>query len=170
MVARAARRSDVAARRSLATTPPGYSSPNGISPRKGKKVSKKQPIVDLDDDDDDDVEEKRANTSWTRDEKILLTESWVESSQNANIGNNQTEDVFWNQIMQDFNTRTKSALCTKNMMTGKWSRINGDCQKFNAIYKHLTRKSGENEAAHIENANDTYMERYGNKKFQYVHA
>ncbi|GJR34173.1 RNA-directed DNA polymerase, eukaryota [Tanacetum coccineum] len=42
------------------------------------------------------------------------------------------------------------------MMTGKWSRINGDCQRFNAIYKHLTRKSEENEGDHIENAKDTY--------------
>ncbi|GKE71654.1 hypothetical protein Tco_1529726 [Tanacetum coccineum] len=38
------------------------------------------------------------------------------------------------------------------------------------FYKHLTRKSGENEAGHIENAKDTYMEQYGNKKFQYVHS
>ncbi|GJT07141.1 hypothetical protein Tco_0841603 [Tanacetum coccineum] len=55
-------------------------------------------------------------------------------------------------------------------MTGKWSRINGDFQMFNAIYKHLTRKSEENKADHIENAKTSYMERYGNKKFQYVHA
>nr|GFC40541.1 hypothetical protein [Tanacetum cinerariifolium] len=109
-----------------------------------KKSVEKQPIVDLneDEDDDDDVEEKRVNTRWPRDEKTLLTECWVESSQNANIENNQTED----------------------------SRINGDCQKFNAIYKHLTRIRGKNEADHIENENDTHMERYGNKKFQYVHA
>ncbi|GJS61793.1 hypothetical protein Tco_0656577 [Tanacetum coccineum] len=72
--------------------------------------------------------------------------------------------------MQDFNTRTRSAPRTKIMMTGKWNRINSDCQKFNAIYKHLIRKSGENEVDHIENANDTYMERYGNTKFQYVHS
>nr|GEU76949.1 retrovirus-related Pol polyprotein from transposon TNT 1-94 [Tanacetum cinerariifolium] len=39
------------------------------------------------------------------------------------------------------------------------ARINGDCQKFNAIYKHLTRKSEKNEANLIENAKDTYMER-----------
>nr|GEZ31056.1 RNA-directed DNA polymerase, eukaryota, reverse transcriptase zinc-binding domain protein [Tanacetum cinerariifolium] len=134
--------------------------------RRGKKVSKKQPTVDLDEDDDDDVEEKRANTRWTRTEDILLTESWVEHSQNANIEKDQPDDVFWNLIMQAFNTRTKSAPRT----TGKWSRINGDCQKFNAIYKNLTRKSRKNKADHIENANDTYMERYGNKKFQYVHS
>ncbi|GKB70963.1 hypothetical protein Tco_0932375 [Tanacetum coccineum] len=56
------------------------------------------------------------------------------------------------------------------MMTGKWSRINGDCQKFNAIYKHLTRKSEKNEADHIENAKDSYMECCDNKKFAYVHV
>ncbi|GJV69502.1 hypothetical protein Tco_1485011 [Tanacetum coccineum] len=32
------------------------------------------------------------------------------------------------------------------MMTGKWTRMHGDCQRFNAIYKHLTRKSGESDA------------------------
>ncbi|GJX73896.1 probable E3 ubiquitin-protein ligase RHY1A, partial [Tanacetum coccineum] len=94
-------------------------------------------------DDDDDVEEKRVNTRWTSDEEISLTESWVEYSQNTNIGKDQSDDVFWNLIMQYFNTRTKSAPRTKHMMAGKWSRINGDCQRFNAIYKHLTRKSGE---------------------------
>nr|GEZ35077.1 myb-like domain, Myb/SANT-like DNA-binding domain protein [Tanacetum cinerariifolium] len=65
---------------------------------------------------------------------------------------------------------TKSAPHTKNMMTGKWTRMHGDCQMFNAIYKHLTRKSRENESDHIENAKTNYMERYGNIRFQYVHA
>nr|GEZ05409.1 FRIGIDA-like protein [Tanacetum cinerariifolium] len=41
---------------------------------------------------------------------------------------------------------------------------------FNAIYKHLTRKSGESGAELVENAKTSYMERYGNKKFQYDHA
>ncbi|GKC80631.1 hypothetical protein Tco_1131405 [Tanacetum coccineum] len=95
----------------LQPSQPQFKVPHAKEPRdarrKGKKVSK-QPIVDLDEDDDDDVEEKRANTSWTHDEEILLTESWVEHSQNANIRKDQSDDVFWNLIMQDFNTRTKS--------------------------------------------------------------
>nr|GEU88847.1 hypothetical protein [Tanacetum cinerariifolium] len=127
--------------------------------RKLKKVSK-QPIVDLAEDDDDDVEAKRANTHWNRDEEILLIETWIKHSQNANIEKDQSDDVFWNLIMQDFNMRTKSAPRTKNMITGKWTRMHGDCQRFNAIYKHLTRKSGENEGDHIENAKTIYMERY----------
>ncbi|GJX47893.1 hypothetical protein Tco_0273083 [Tanacetum coccineum] len=45
------------------STPSSQNSNSSLQPRKGKKVSKKQPIVDLDEDDDDDVEEKRANTN-----------------------------------------------------------------------------------------------------------
>ncbi|GJU68544.1 hypothetical protein Tco_1254803 [Tanacetum coccineum] len=101
---------------------------------------------------------------------MLLTESWVEHSQNVSIGKDQTDDVFWNRIVYDFNTRTKSDTRTKNMITEKWSRISSDCQRFNAIYKHLTRKNGKNKSDHIDSAKDTYMERHGNKKFQYVHS
>ncbi|GJV25341.1 hypothetical protein Tco_1378036 [Tanacetum coccineum] len=32
------------------------------------------------------------------------------------------------------------------MMTGKWTRMHGDCQQFNGIYKYLNRKSGESDA------------------------
>nr|GEW22664.1 myb-like domain, Myb/SANT-like DNA-binding domain protein [Tanacetum cinerariifolium] len=48
--------------------------------------------------------------------------------------------------------------------------MHGDCQRFNAIYKYLTRKSRENDVDLVENAKTTYMERYGNKKFQYAHV
>ncbi|GJZ07780.1 hypothetical protein Tco_0542063 [Tanacetum coccineum] len=71
--------------------------------------------------------------------------------------------------MEDFNSRTTSDPRTKNMMTGKWTRIHGDCQRFNSIYKHLTRRSGESDAYLVENAKLSYLQRYGNKKFQYVH-
>ncbi|GJT54212.1 hypothetical protein Tco_0989266 [Tanacetum coccineum] len=36
------------------------------------------------------------------------------------------------------------------MLTGRWGRVNGDCQKFNAVYKQLERKRGKNEPDHIE--------------------
>ncbi|GJT22512.1 hypothetical protein Tco_0892449 [Tanacetum coccineum] len=74
---------------------------------------------------------------------VKLTETCVEHSQNTSIGKDQFDDVFWNLIMNDFNERTQAAPRTKNIMTGKWIRINGDCQRFNAIYKHLTHKTGE---------------------------
>nr|GEV80114.1 RNA-directed DNA polymerase, eukaryota, reverse transcriptase zinc-binding domain protein [Tanacetum cinerariifolium] len=45
----------------------------------------------------------------------------------------------------------------------------GDCQRFNAIYKHLIRKSEENDADLVENAKTSYLERCG-KKIQYPHV
>ncbi|GJW85115.1 hypothetical protein Tco_0158260 [Tanacetum coccineum] len=59
--------------------------------------------------------------------------------------------------MDDFNSGTTQGYRTRNMLTGKWTRINGDCQKFNAIYKHHESKSGENEADHIEDAKGKYI-------------
>ncbi|GJR80319.1 hypothetical protein Tco_0151104 [Tanacetum coccineum] len=54
------------------------------------------------------------------------------------------------------------------MLTGKWTRINSDCQKFNAIYKHLERKSGENKADHIEAA--IAAQQLKGRKFQLEHC
>nr|GEW08988.1 ribonuclease H-like domain-containing protein [Tanacetum cinerariifolium] len=57
------------------------------------------------------------------------------------------------------------------MLTGKWTRINGDCQKLNAIYKHLKRKSEENEADHIEAAKITFAaQQPKGRKFQLEHC
>ncbi|GKE15759.1 hypothetical protein Tco_1423336 [Tanacetum coccineum] len=134
-----------------------------------KKKTGKQPVVDLDE-DDDDMPGRRNLTRWNNNEEMLLAETWIEHSQDANIEKNQQDGVYWNLIMHDFNSRTKAPARTKNMMTGKWTRMHGDCQRFNAIYKHLTRKSGENDADLVENAKTTYMELYGNKKIQYVHV
>nr|GEX48649.1 glutathione S-transferase T3-like [Tanacetum cinerariifolium] len=98
--------------------------------RKLKKTGK-QPVVDLDEDDDDDMAARRAITHWNHTEEILLAETWIEHSQDVNIEKDQQDDVYWNLIMQDFNARTKAPPRTKNMMTGKWTRMHGDCQRIN---------------------------------------
>ncbi|GJZ18454.1 hypothetical protein Tco_0554577 [Tanacetum coccineum] len=59
--------------------------------------------------------------------------------------------------MDDFNATTTQGYRTRHLQRKSGeneARINGDCQKFNAIYKHLQRKSGENEADHIEATKD----------------
>ncbi|GJW17368.1 hypothetical protein Tco_0024804 [Tanacetum coccineum] len=135
-------------------TPPQYfpqpSQPQYFSPQPSQPQFK---------DDDDDMAAKRATTRWTRNEDILLVETWMEHSQNANIRKDQHDDVYLNLIMQDFNSRTTAPPRTKNKM-GKWTRMHGDCQRFNAIYKHLTRKSVESDADLVENAKTSYMEQY----------
>ncbi|GKC71925.1 hypothetical protein Tco_1117808 [Tanacetum coccineum] len=46
------------------------------------------------------------------------------------------------------------------MMTEKWTKMHGDCQRFNGIYKHLNRKSGESDDDLVENAKTAYIDRY----------
>ncbi|GJZ26959.1 hypothetical protein Tco_0571212 [Tanacetum coccineum] len=43
---------------------------------------------------------------WSREEEILLTQCWIETSENGQIGADRSEDSFWGQIMDDFNTGT----------------------------------------------------------------
>ncbi|GJZ48719.1 hypothetical protein Tco_0602551 [Tanacetum coccineum] len=47
--------------------------------------------------------------------------------------------------------------------------MHGDCQRFNAIYKHLTRKSRGSDADLVENAKTSYIKRC-DKKIQYDHV
>ncbi|GJU57393.1 hypothetical protein Tco_1235159, partial [Tanacetum coccineum] len=105
--------------------------PQAKDPRDGRRRQKKtgkQPVVDLDEDNDDDDEmaSRRSITRWNNNEEILLVEALIEHSQDANIGKDQHEDVYWNLVMNDFNSRTTAPPRTKNMMTEKWTRMHGD--------------------------------------------
>ena len=135
------------------------------------KKSKK--VVDLDADDDDDVEaavQMRVNQKWNKAEEKLLAEIWIGISQDKDVGNDRTDDFFGNKIAEMFNERTIGDPHTKNILTGKWTRFNGDCQKFHAIYRHIQRRSGENEHDHIENAKANFEQRFGTRGFTYVHV
>ncbi|GKD68268.1 hypothetical protein Tco_1322358 [Tanacetum coccineum] len=65
----------------------------------------KRATMDLAEDDEEE-EHTRQCARWTRDEEILLTQCWIETSENKQIGADQTEDSFLGQIMQDFNNGT----------------------------------------------------------------
>ncbi|GJW80437.1 calcium-dependent protein kinase 7-like protein [Tanacetum coccineum] len=108
-----------------------------------QKRTGKQPVVDLDEDDEDDeMASRRSITRWSNNEEILLAESWIEHSQDANIEKDQHEDIYWNLIMSDFNSQQ---------------------------LLHLNRKSGESDADLVENAKTAYIDRYG-KKILYPHV
>nr|GEZ04485.1 laccase/diphenol oxidase family protein [Tanacetum cinerariifolium] len=129
------------------------------------------PQVDLVNENEEEEEPIRQCSRWTREEEILLTECWIETSENGQIRADRSEDSFWGQIMDDFNTYTTQGYRTIHMLTGKWIRINGDCQKFNTIYKHLERKNGENEADHIDAAKITFAaQQPKGRKFQLEHC
>ncbi|GJR77356.1 hypothetical protein Tco_0089721 [Tanacetum coccineum] len=110
-------------------------------------------------DENEDMETRRLNIRWNNKEEILLAEAWIEHSQDANIGKDQRDEIYWNKIFEDFHDRTTGPAGTKNMLTGKWTRMHGDCQRFNAYYKQANRKSGENEADLVDTVKTVYLER-----------
>ncbi|GKC16047.1 hypothetical protein Tco_1012829 [Tanacetum coccineum] len=152
---------------------PQFKIPQAQEPREPKRKQKrtgKQPVIELDEgDENEDMETRRLNIRWNDKEEILLAEAWIEHSQDNNIGKDQRDEIYWNKIIEDFHDRTTGPVRTKNMLTGKWTRMHGDCQRFNAYYKQANRKSGENEADLIETVKTVYLERVG-KKFQYPHV
>nr|GEV54297.1 hypothetical protein [Tanacetum cinerariifolium] len=80
---------------------------------------RKQPVVDLDEDDDDDMPGRRNLTHWNQNEEMLLAETWIEHSQDINIGKDQQDDIYWNLIMHDFNSRNKSSSSYQKYDDGK---------------------------------------------------
>ncbi|GJU30975.1 glutathione S-transferase T3-like protein [Tanacetum coccineum] len=110
-------------------------------------------------DENEDMETRQLNIRWNNKEEILLVEAWIEHSQDANIGKDQRDKIYWNKIFEDFHDRTTGPTRTKNMLTGKWTRMHGDCQRFNAYYKQANLKSGEHETDLIETVKTVYLER-----------
>ncbi|GJV21416.1 hypothetical protein Tco_1370436 [Tanacetum coccineum] len=142
---------------------PQFKIPQAQEPREPKRKQKrtgKQPVIELDEgDENEDMETRRLNIRWNNKEEILLAEAWIEHSQDANIEKDQRDEIYWNKIFEDFHDRTTGPARTKNMLTGKWTRMHGDCQRFNAYYKQANRKSGENEADLTETVKTMYLER-----------
>ncbi|GJX32975.1 hypothetical protein Tco_0242830 [Tanacetum coccineum] len=95
--------------------------------RRGKRVAKRA-TIDLVDENEEEEEPIRQCARWTREEEILLTQCWIETSENGQIGADRSEDSFWGHIMDDFNTSSTQGYRTKHMLTGKWTRTNTDCQ------------------------------------------
>ena len=82
------------------------------------------------------------NTRWSLEEEILLANIRLEVHKSRDIVN---ERSFWNEVTQRFNHQTDGEHRSKNMISGKWNRINLECRKFDAIYKDLQRTSQDND-------------------------
>ncbi|GKD86284.1 hypothetical protein Tco_1357438 [Tanacetum coccineum] len=80
-------------------------------------------------------------------------------------GMTETKNAFGGRFMS-----TNGVFRTKNMITGKWNRMQPDCQKFHAIYKGITRKSGENNGDVLEAAKAEYSACNKGGKFAYEHG
>ncbi|GJU38238.1 hypothetical protein Tco_1191195 [Tanacetum coccineum] len=93
-------------------------------------------------------EPKTDRAFWSQDEEKLLANFFIEISEDPNNRSDQARDTFWYKILTIYNQQAdklgfKSR--NKNILTGKWTPMNHDVQKFNAIYNQTELLSRENE-------------------------
>ncbi|GKA17549.1 glutathione S-transferase T3-like protein [Tanacetum coccineum] len=93
-----------------------------ISVMEGVNKKTRKPVVDLDEDNDDDMSGRRNLTRWNQNEEMLLAETWIEHSQDANIEKDQQDGVYWNLIMHDFNSGENDADLVENGKTSYLER------------------------------------------------
>ncbi|GJX91885.1 hypothetical protein Tco_0345211 [Tanacetum coccineum] len=79
---------------------------------------------------------KRARIVWSQEEELILAESFIQISEDPRVGSDQKNDTFWYKILEAYNAEAKKRGYmerTKNMLTGKWTSMNANVQKFNQI-------------------------------------
>ncbi|GJU88280.1 hypothetical protein Tco_1300703 [Tanacetum coccineum] len=121
-----------------------------VAKTKTKKTQKTQPTTE-----DEDEAPKRARSLWTDGEELLLAETYIQVSEDPKEGADQQRDTFWYKVMDVYNKEPKISVTqigcvSKNMITGKWTPMNRDVEKFNTIVCETALMSGENDKDFME--------------------
>ncbi|GJS55063.1 hypothetical protein Tco_0628425 [Tanacetum coccineum] len=108
-----------------------------------KKSTAKKPTRDK-----QPKEPKTDRAFWSQEEEKLLAKCFIEISEDPKNRSDQARDTFWYKILTIYNQQADELgfkTRNKNMLKGKWTPMNRDVQKFNAIYNQTELLSGENE-------------------------
>ena len=112
--------------------------------------------------------------TWTPTDDIVLISSWLNTSKDAVIGNEQRSLAFWTRIAAYYNASPKVAGCEKREAShckNRWQKINDIVCKFCGAYEAATRQktSGQNENDVLKLAHEIFFTNH-NKKFTLEHA
>ena len=115
--------------------------------------------------------ERRA---WTPTDDLVLISSWLNTSKDPLVGNEQKSAAFWTRIAAYFSTSPKLAGCEKReaaQCKHRWQKINDLVCKFCGAYEAATREktSGQNENDVLKAAHEIFFNNH-NKKFTLEHA
>nr|XP_043623658.1 uncharacterized protein LOC122595371 [Erigeron canadensis] len=99
------------------------------------------------------------SSNWTELEMKVLTECWIDATEDPYVGKDQSVDSFWGKIIDKYNARFPNNSINHNQISGKWRKIRTNVSKFNAIWKGYDgyRYSGENDAQVMEEARSEYF-------------
>ena len=112
---------------------------------------------------DSPVERKERRT-WTPTDDVALISSWLNTSKNAIVGNEQRSVAFWKMIAAYYSASPKIAECDKREASHckqRWHKINDLVCKFCGAYEAATRE--------IKHAHEIFFNNH-KKKFTLEHA
>ncbi|XP_024007964.1 glutathione S-transferase T3-like [Eutrema salsugineum] len=122
---------------------------------------------------EDKEKERTARKQWTPSDDILLISSWLNTSKDPVVSNEQKSGTFWSRIAEYFakskpaGSQTREAIQCKQ----RWQKINEAVCKFSGCYDAATRErtSGQNENDVLKMAHEIYFND-NKKKFILEHA
>ncbi|GJY90380.1 hypothetical protein Tco_0505576 [Tanacetum coccineum] len=95
------------------------------------------------------------HTRWTHEEEKLLAETYVQISEDPRTGIDQTNKKFQGKVVSEYNDQA-TIQRTKDMITGKWTTLSRDCNKFVAIVDGHAQLSGENDSPWLVRCRDVF--------------
>ncbi|XP_013589412.1 PREDICTED: glutathione S-transferase T2-like [Brassica oleracea var. oleracea] len=118
--------------------------------------------------------ERKERRTWTVTEDIVLISSWLNTSKDSVVGNEQKSATFWNRVAAYFSASPKLAGCEKhdgNQCKQRWHKLNEAVCKFSGEYEAATREktSGMNDNDVLKLAHEIYFNNQ-QKKFSLEHA
>ncbi|XP_013600999.1 PREDICTED: uncharacterized protein LOC106308389 [Brassica oleracea var. oleracea] len=87
--------------------------------------------------------ERKERRMWTQTDDIVLISSWLNTSKDPIVGNEQKSMAFWNRIAAYFSASPKLAGCEKrdkNQCKQRWHKLNDLVCKFCGAYEAATRE------------------------------
>ncbi|XP_013614559.1 PREDICTED: glutathione S-transferase T3-like [Brassica oleracea var. oleracea] len=122
----------------------------------------------------DTTAERRERRMWTSVEVMVLISSWVNTSKDPVVGNEQRSGAFWNRIAAYFAASPKAAATEHRESTHckqRWHKINDQVNKFCGAFEAATREktSGKNENDFLNRAHEIFFNNH-RKKIILEHA
>ncbi|KAF8085489.1 hypothetical protein N665_0666s0036 [Sinapis alba] len=118
--------------------------------------------------------ERTSRRTWTPSDDVVLISSWLNTSKDPLVGNEQRSGAFWARIAAYYAASPKVAPGGERKASHckqRWHKINDLVSKFAGSYEAATREktSGQNDVDVIKHAHEIFYNNY-KKKFTLEHA
>ena len=123
---------------------------------------------------EDNQASRKERRTWSPGDDVLLISSWLNTSKDAVVGNEERLNAFWKRIAAYYNASPSVGGCEKREPAhckNRWQKINDQVCKFCGAYEAANREktSGQNENDVLKLAHQIFFTNH-NKKFTLEHA